>query len=161
MACSTAVRLRSEARPRLVLILARSLCWNGSSSRIDRLLPWPRLVVVHCARCGHLSQALAGNWASLPGTIGTVWPPGQVMVPCAKSRVKSSLVKSVSPGGQGRAIEFIPIEACRASDAKRHRGRQRFCRHPRCARPCLHVQLNRDKLHGTARGAIAMGAEEV
>src|SRR5262245_34155654 len=58
MACSTAVRLRSEARPRWVLILVRSLCWNGSSSRIDRFLPWPLL------GCG----ALRSLWTSLTGT---------------------------------------------------------------------------------------------
>jgi len=47
---------------------------------------------------------------------------------------------------QSHRMKFIPIEAYRASDAKRHRGLQRFCRHPRFARPYIHLQLNRDKL---------------
>jgi hypothetical protein len=41
------VRLRSEARPRFVLILARSFCWNCSSSRMCRLLPCPGRALVH------------------------------------------------------------------------------------------------------------------
>jgi len=38
-------------------------------------------------------------------------------------------------------VKFIPIEACRASDAKRHRSLQRLCHHSRFARPCMHLQL--------------------
>ena len=45
--CSTAVRFRSAARPRRVFILARSFCWNCSSSRMLTLLPWPWVALVH------------------------------------------------------------------------------------------------------------------
>src|SRR5215831_16960285 len=76
-----------------------------------RLLPCPSLAVVPCARRGHVSQTLAGNWASLPGIIGTVWSFGQVTVPWAKSRVKSFLVKRVPPCGHGRAMIYTPCAA--------------------------------------------------
>ncbi len=46
-----------------------------------RLRPCPILAVVDCVRTGHGSQALAGKWASRPGTIGMVWLYGQVTVP--------------------------------------------------------------------------------
>ena len=46
------------------------------------------------ARKAHASHATAGNWTCLPGTIGTVWPPGQVTCIPAKSKVKSCFVKS-------------------------------------------------------------------
>ncbi len=46
-----------------------------------RLLPCPILAAVDCVRTGHGSQALAGKWASRPGTIGMVWLYGQVTVP--------------------------------------------------------------------------------
>ena len=46
-----------------------------------RLRPCPILAAVDCVRTGHGSQALAGKWASRPGTIGMVWLYGQVTVP--------------------------------------------------------------------------------
>ena len=56
----TCRHLQVAARPRLVLSLARSVCWNSSSSRIVKVQPCPSLAVVHHARWGHGSQALAG-----------------------------------------------------------------------------------------------------
>src|SRR5262249_22834942 len=61
IACSTAVHFRSEARPRCVFILARSFCWNCSSSRMFTLLPCPCVALVHWARKSHASHAVAGN----------------------------------------------------------------------------------------------------
>src|SRR5262245_18373787 len=50
-------------------------------------------------------------------------------------------VRPLKTLGQYTTGKVIPIEAYRASDATRHRGRQRLCRHPRFARTCIHMQL--------------------
>src|SRR5215470_4279818 len=50
---------------------------------------------------------------------------------------------TMDPAG---TFKVIPIEACQASNAKRHRGLQRLCHNARFARPCMHLQINRDKL---------------
>ena len=40
------------------------------------------------ARKAHASHATAGNWTCLPGTIGTVWPPGQVTrIPASQGKI--------------------------------------------------------------------------
>src|SRR5262252_5421875 len=48
--------------------------------------------LVHWARKPHASHVVAENWAGLPGTMGTLWPPGQVAGIPAKSKVKSFFV---------------------------------------------------------------------
>src|SRR4029453_18266 len=53
------------------------------------LLPCPCVARVPWARKAHVSHAVAGHWAGLPGTRGTVWPPGQVTCLPAKSKLKS------------------------------------------------------------------------
>src|SRR5215470_10646069 len=55
---------------------------------------------------------------------------------------------TMDPAG---TFKVIPIEACQASNAKRHRGLQRLCHNSRFARPCMHLQLNRDKLNHTGK----------
>jgi hypothetical protein len=62
-------------------------------------------------RKAHTSHAAAGNWAGLPRTMGTLWPPGHMTCLPAKSKVKSCFVNSAPPCGQGRAIMYTPCSA--------------------------------------------------
>jgi hypothetical protein len=77
--------------------------------------------------------------------------PRQMDVPLSSSPrdgAHGHLARRRGDSGRGprkaRAIAGIPLEACRASDAKRPRGLQRVCRHARCARLCLSVPLHRE-----------------
>ena len=62
--------LPERGPPRRVFILARSCCWNSSSWRMSRLLPCPRVALVHWVRKAHTSHSAAGNWAGVPGPSG-------------------------------------------------------------------------------------------
>jgi hypothetical protein len=108
MAGSTAVRFRNEARPRLVLSLARRCGWHRSSARLLRRLPGPYVAGGPWARQAPVSHAAAGHCARWPGTMGTLWPPGQVPGLSLKAKGPSCCVHRGPPGGQGRAILSPP-----------------------------------------------------